>query len=33
VIGGSGVAQRCDVVNVVKNGESGQEHLKRVGEQ
>jgi len=27
VIGGSGGAQRCDAVNVVKNGESGEEHL------
>ena len=27
VIGGSGCAQRCDAVNVVKSGESGEEHL------
>jgi len=27
VIGGSGGAQRCDAVNIVKSGESGEEHL------
>ena len=27
VIGGNGGAQRCDAVNVVKSGESGEEHL------
>jgi len=27
VIGGSGGAQRCDAVNVVKSGERGEEHL------
>jgi len=27
VIGGSGGAQWCDAVNVVKSGESGEEHL------
>jgi len=27
VIGGSGGAQRCDAVNVMKSGGSGEEHL------
>ena len=27
VIGGSGGAQRCNAVNIVKSGESGEEHL------
>jgi len=27
VIGRSGGAQQCDLVNIVKSGESGEEHL------